>query len=62
VDESTFAAIAAAYGISVAELSAPPADAERAREMGRLLDIVKRLDAKGLRTLADISEQIAPKK
>ena len=62
MDEATFAAIAKAYGISVAELSASPADADRARELGRLLDVARRLDAKGLRTLADLSEQFAPRK
>jgi transcriptional regulator with XRE-family HTH domain len=60
VDDATFLAIARAYGITVAELSADPIDAERARELARLLEAVKRLDARGVRTLADLSEQLPP--
>jgi transcriptional regulator with XRE-family HTH domain len=62
VDDATFAAIAKAYGITVAELSADPADSEKAREMARLLEMVKQLDARGVRTLADLSEQLGGKR
>lgn len=62
VDDATFAAIARAYGITVAELSADPADADKARELARLLESVKGLDARGIRTLADLSDQLAGKK
>lgn len=62
VDDATFAAIARAYGISVAELSADPADSEKARELARLMDMLKQLDARSVRTLADLSEQLGGKK
>lgn len=58
VDERTFAAIADAYGISVAELSAHPNDAEKAKELDRLLRRLQSLNARSIRTLADLSEQL----
>jgi transcriptional regulator with XRE-family HTH domain len=56
VDDATFEAIARVYGISASELSAPPADAERARELGRVMDAIRHLDADALRTLAQTAE------
>lgn len=58
VDDKTFAAIAAAYGISVAELSADPSEQDKAKELARLLTTVRDLDTKGIRTLADLAEQL----
>jgi len=60
VDDTTFREIARIYGITDAELSAPPAEAEKAREMDRLLKRVQELDAASVRTLADLSEKLAP--
>lgn len=59
VSDEVFAAIAAAYGITVAELSAPPADAGRARELHRLMEAMRRLDDANLATLAGLAEQLA---
>jgi transcriptional regulator with XRE-family HTH domain len=58
VQEETFAAIAAAYGITVAELSAPPAEAARARDLHRLMNAIRDLDDAGLTTIASLAEQI----
>lgn len=58
VDDATFAAIAKAYGITPAELSAPPSEAERARQMHRLMTRLKNLDAKALTSLADLADQL----
>ena len=60
VDDATFEAIAKAYGITVAELSAPPKDADKARAMDRLLKAVKALDAEGVVTLASFAERLKP--
>lgn len=62
VDDATFSAIADAYGISIAELSAAPADREKAQQLARLLGCVRHMDERGLRTLADLAEQIADKR
>lgn len=62
VDEATFEAIARAYGISVAELSADPAEAVRARELGRLLALARELDDGKLKRLADLAEDLLPEK
>lgn len=59
MDDATFAAIADAYGITVAELSAPPAEAERARELHRLMEAMRELDARRLGRLADLAEDLA---
>ncbi len=58
VDNETFAAIAKAYGITVAELTAPPEDAPKARQMHRLLEAAREMDADGLRTLADLAARL----
>ena len=60
MDDATFEAIAKAYGITVAELSAPPKDADKARAMDRLLKAVKALDAEGVVTLASFAERLKP--
>ncbi len=62
VDDATFAAIADAYGISVAELSADPADAERSQALHRLMQAVRVLDDGKLARLADLAEDLAPPK
>ncbi len=59
VDDKTFAAIAEAYGITVAELSAPPTDAAAAREMHRLMTAMQRLKSGDLAVLADLAEKLA---
>lgn len=58
MDDKTFFAIARAYGITIAELSGPPADAERARQLHRLLSAAPSLDAGALQTLADLAERL----
>jgi len=59
VDDATFAAIAEAYGITVAELSASPDDAERSRTLHRLMDVLKDLDDRRLSRLADLAEDLS---
>lgn len=51
VDDKTFEAIARLYGITPAQLSAHPDEAERAALMGQLMERVQRLDADRLRLL-----------
>jgi transcriptional regulator with XRE-family HTH domain len=58
VDEKTFAAIAKAYGISVAELSAHPDDAPRAQQMDRVLKAIQHMDEEGLAVIAGFAERI----
>jgi transcriptional regulator with XRE-family HTH domain len=58
VDDATFSRIAAAYGITPAELSASPDDAERAREMHRIMSAIRELDDVSLRALADMAERL----
>jgi transcriptional regulator with XRE-family HTH domain len=62
VDEATFAAIAQVYGITIAELSAPPADAPKARELDRLMRALPNMDEEGLRALATMAERLAPRR
>lgn len=59
VQDETFAAIAKAYGITAAELSAPPAEAARARQLHRLMQAMQQLDDKRLSRLADLAEDLA---
>lgn len=58
VDEQTFAKIADAYGITVAELSAHPDEAPRAKQMHRLMQAMRTMDRDGLETLARLAEQL----
>ena len=58
VDDETFSRIADAYGITIAELSAHPDEAPRAREMHRLMTAVQTMDREGLETLARLAEQL----
>jgi transcriptional regulator with XRE-family HTH domain len=60
VDDATFAALAKAYGVSVAELSVAPADAPRAREMDRILRAIQQMDTEGLAAVAAIAERLKP--
>lgn len=60
VSNKMFAAIAEAYGITVAELSAPPDQAAKARQMHRLLTVIPHLDEGALDTLAALAERLAP--
>jgi len=62
VQQETFEAIAKAYGITPAELSAPPADAERARLLHRLLTILPEIDDGRLKRLTDLAEDLSGKK
>jgi transcriptional regulator with XRE-family HTH domain len=62
VDDRDFAAIARAYGISEAELSVHPRDAEKARQMHRVIVRLRQMDAEGVRTLADLAERLTPAK
>lgn len=59
VQEETFQAIAKAYGITPAELSAPPVDAARARHLHRLMEAMRSLDDKRLGRLADLAEDLS---
>lgn len=58
VDDATFARIAEVYGITPAELAAPPEEAERAREMHRIMTAIRDLDEGALRALADMAERL----
>ena len=58
VNDETFAEIAEAYGVSVAELSAHPQHQERAKALGRVLEAVKALDEEGLAALAVLAERL----
>jgi hypothetical protein len=60
VDDQTFSDIAKAYGITVAELSVSPEDADKARALDRLLRAVKKMDAEGISALASFAELIKP--
>ena len=59
VDDATFASIAKAYGITVAELSVVPSDAPRARSVHRLLEALRSLDERRIARLADLAEDLA---
>ena len=62
VDDATFDAIAAAYGITPAELSAHPNDAERARMLGQVMNVIRDLDTAQLQLLANTAAALAGKK
>ncbi len=59
VDDVTFAAIAKAYGITVAELSADPNQAERAQQMDRVMRAIQHLDQESLSVIAGFAERIS---
>lgn len=59
VQQETFEAIARAYGITPAELSAPPAEAERARLLHRLMTILPQIDDRRLQRLTDLAEDLS---
>lgn len=59
VDDTNFALIAKAYGITVAELSVEPSDAPRARSVHRLLEALRSLDERRIGRLADLAEDLA---
>jgi transcriptional regulator with XRE-family HTH domain len=59
VSDAVFAQIAKVYGISVAELSLPPEQADKARQLHRLLTILPDLDQWSLTSLADLAERLA---
>lgn len=59
VSNEKFAEIAACYGITVAELAAPPEEADRARQMHRLLTVIPTLDETALQSLASLAEQLS---
>jgi transcriptional regulator with XRE-family HTH domain len=58
VNDATFEAIARAYGITPAELSAPPSEAERARILHQLLQAIPNLTDKKLAALAGMAESL----
>lgn len=60
VDDNTFSTIAKAYGISIAELSAHPNEADKARALNRLLMAVRHLDGAALEVVAGFAERIKP--
>ena len=60
VDDATFEAIAKAYGISVAQLSAHPSETSKAQELDRLWRAVRQLDTDGLHALATMAERLKP--
>lgn len=59
VDDATFAAIADAYGITVAELSAPPGEARKAKRLHEIYEALRKLDGPALDTLADLAKQLS---
>lgn len=59
VQDETFQEIARVYGITVAELSAPPGEAERARNLHRLMTAISDMDDQRLRRLADLAADLA---
>lgn len=61
VDDATFESIAKAYGITIAELSAPPGDAAKAQQLDRLMRALPLLDEEGLRTVATMAERLTPR-
>jgi transcriptional regulator with XRE-family HTH domain len=62
VQQETFEAIARVYGITLAELSAPPTDAGRARELHRIMLALQAMDDRRLQRLADLAEDLAAPK
>lgn len=62
VDDQTFAGIAKAYGVTIAELSGRPEDASKARELDRLLRALPEIDEEGMRALAVMAERFRPAK
>ena len=58
MDDASFAALAQAYGITVAELSAPPEERHRAKQMGRVMAALQTLDEKSLAALAELAERM----
>ena len=62
MDDATFEAIANAYGITAAELSAPPGDAEHARTLGRVMNVIRALDTAQLRLIAETAEALSARK
>lgn len=62
VDDLTFAAIAKAYGITIAELSAHPDHSERARSLHRLMTRIANLSDSSIEALAGMAEQLPPSK
>lgn len=58
VDDAIFRRIAAAYGITPAELAGPPDQAGRAREMHRVITAIRELDEGALRALAEMAERL----
>lgn len=59
VSNEKFAEIARCYGITVAELASPPDEADRARQMHRLLTVIPTLDETALLSLANLAEQLS---
>jgi transcriptional regulator with XRE-family HTH domain len=62
VQQETFEAIARAYGLTAAELSGPPEDASRARELHRIMTALQALDDRRLKHLASLAEDLAAPK
>lgn len=58
VSDAVMARIAAAYGITIAELSLPPEEAERARQLHRVMALIPRLNEDSLRLLAEMAERL----
>ncbi len=58
VNDATFQAIARAYGITPAELSAPPSEAERARLLHKLMQTIPNLTDKKLAALASMADTL----
>ena len=58
VNDATFQAIARAYGITPAELSAPPSDAERARLLHKLMQTIPNLTDKKLAALTSMADTL----
>lgn len=59
VGDTTFAAIAKAYGITVEELSVHPDEAAKAQALHRLTKAVQKLDTESIAILAGLAERMA---
>ena len=58
VDDTTFAAIAKAYGITVEELSVHPSEAAKAQALHRLSKAVQQMDSESIAVLAGLAERM----
>jgi transcriptional regulator with XRE-family HTH domain len=58
VDDATFCAIARVYGITPAELSAPPGERDHAAAVAEVMQHVRALDTDAIRELASLARRL----